>query len=332
MTENKTILGSFFKAIGYLDPNKNIVVSVSGGSDSDIILDFVYQCGFLDKVKLVWFDTGMEYDATKRHLDYLEARYNCHIERIKAYKPIPSCVKQYGVPFISKFISEQIERLQRHNFQWEDEPVDVLLERYPGCKCSIQWWCNVHSFNQWNISYKKYLKEFLIENPPTFSISSKCCVYSKKKTAKRYYKENATDVCITGMRMAEGGVRQGAYKSCYESYSSNQPDSYRPIWWYTQQDKEEYNRAYAIKNSDCYTKYGFRRTGCVCCPFGLQLEHELKVLERYEPKLYNVAWQVFGQSYEYTRKYYEFRRSKEAEDRRIIRKTASLDRFLEVME
>lgn len=329
MTENKTILGSFFKAIGYLDPSKNIVASISGGSDSDIVLDFIYQCGFLDKVKLIWFDTGLEYTATKDHLDYLENRYNCHIERIKAYQSIPSCVKKHGEPFISKCVSENIEQLQLHNFQWEDEPLDVLFEKYPNCRMALRWWKNDHKMNQFNVSYKKYLKEFLMEHPPTFKISAKCCKYAKKKTAKLYYDQNDTNVVITGMRQAEGGVRAGNFTSCY---STGSPDSYRPIWWYTQQDKIDYNREYGIKNSDCYTKYGLKRTGCVGCPFALDLEDNLVVIERYEPKLYKVVWQVFGQSYEYTRQYYQFRRAKEMEDKRTVRKTPTLDQWTEVTE
>lgn len=321
--DNPHIAGAFFKAIGYIDQSKKYAVSVSGGSDSDIVLDFMVQCD-CKNAHYIFFDTGLEYEATKKHITYLENRYNITIERIKAYKPIPACCKEYGVPFINKFVSENIERLQKHDFKWEDKPLEELLKDYPGCTSSIYWWTNNHKFPQWNINYKKYLKEFLIDNPPTFSISSKCCTYAKKKTAKKLYKDLDPDVVVTGLRSAEGGIRQAAFSSCY---SVGKPDTYRPIWWFTNEDKAEYNRFYKIKNSECYTKYGFKRTGCACCPFGLELEEELLKTKKYEPKLYKAVLGVFGKSYDYTRQYYKFRAEKENQNARDIRKTLSLEEY-----
>ena len=329
--ENPHILGAFAKGIGYLDTDKNIVASISGGSDSDVIMDFIAQFGIKDKVNFVFFDTGLEYQATKEHLDYLEDKYNVQIERIKSYMSIPATCKKYGVPFISKFISEQIERLQKAGFKWEDKPYKELSEEYPHCKSSLKWWTNEHTYNQWCISYKKLLKEFLIENPPDFKISSKCCFYAKKKTAKEYYKKNNTDIIITGLRQAEGGVRSSAYNSCYSAMDKG-PDNYRPIWYFTNQDKEDYCKKYCIKHSRAYTQYGFKRTGCSCCPFGLELEHELKQTAKYEPKLYRAVNSVFGRSYEYTRSYYKFRKEQENEIYRTKLKTPSIFSFEEVSQ
>jgi len=39
---------------------------------------------------------------------------------------------------------------------------------------------------------------------------------------------------------------------------------------------------------------------------GRDFEQELKVIETYEPKLYKAVNNIFGDSYEYTRKYREF--------------------------
>lgn len=60
----------------------------------------------------------MEYVATKEHIAFLEQKYDITIERVKPEKSIPTCVKQYGVPFLSKYVSEQMMRLQSHGFQW----------------------------------------------------------------------------------------------------------------------------------------------------------------------------------------------------------------------
>lgn len=45
---------------------------------------------------------------------------------------------------------------------------------------------------------------------------------------------------------------------------------------------------------------------CAGCPFGRDFEQELSVIEHYEPKLYKAVNNIFGDSYEYTRKYKAF--------------------------
>ena len=87
------------------------------------MLDIVWRCDKENKVDYVWFDTGLEYQATKEHLEYLEEHYGIKIIRHKAIKAIPLSCKEYGQPFVSKQVSEFIQRLQSHNFKWEDEPI-----------------------------------------------------------------------------------------------------------------------------------------------------------------------------------------------------------------
>ena len=119
-----------------------------------------------------------------------------------ADKPIPTCVKQYGVPFLLKYVSEQMMRLQPHGFQWEDEPFEVLLQRYPRCKTALQWWCGercsdengVQKISRFSIYRNRFLKEFIMQNSPDFPISNKCCEYAKKKPAKRIVKEHDADL------------------------------------------------------------------------------------------------------------------------------------------
>lgn len=239
----------------------------------------------------------------------MEAKYGIEIFPYKAIKPIPFCCKEYGQPFLSKFVSEHISRLQRHNFQWEDESYEDLVKKYPNCKCGIAWWTNhreqtKYGFSKFNINYNKYLKEFMIANPPTFKISQKCCDYAKKKVAEKLYKDYEADLSIIGVRKAEGGIRSSTYKSCFET--SHGISQYRPVFWYLAKDKEEYEEHYHIEHSKCYTVYGLDRTGCACCPFGRHFEHELEVVKKYEPKLYKAVNNIFGDSYEYTRRYRQF--------------------------
>lgn len=68
----------------------------------------------------------------------------------------------------------------------------------------------------------------------------------------------------------------------------------------------DYEKHYDISHSKCYTKYGLERTGCAGCPFGRDFEYELEVIEKYEPKLFVAVNNIFGDSFEYIRKYREF--------------------------
>ena len=285
----------------------NIVVSVSGGSDSDIMVDMFTKCDPDKKVKYVFFDTGLEFQATKKHLEYLEKKYDIKIERVKAIKSIPTCCREYGQPFLSKQVSEFMSRLQRHNFKWEDRPFDELYKEYPKCKSALQWWCNANGEKSaFNINRNKLLKEFIIANPPKFKISNKCCQYAKKDAAKKFNKENKTDLNVVGVRKAEGGVRATRYKNCFDSKDDTY-DEYRPLFFFTDKDKLEYKEHFNIKYSDCYEVWGMKRTGCAGCPYGTELFNELELIKKYEPELYKAVNNIFKDAYDYTRRYYEFR-------------------------
>lgn len=318
MPKNETIVNNYIKAWNIInkDKYKKIMVSISGGADSDIILDICYRCDKYDKCEYVWFDTGLEYDATKEHLDYLEDKYGIEIKRERAIKPIPISCREYGQPFLSKFVSDMIGRLQRHGFQWENDTYENLIVKYPKCKGAIAWWTNHRDtadfgYSRFNIDYNKFLKEFIIENPPKFRISDKCCKYAKKEVSKQCVKQNGYDLVVTGIRKAEGGIRSGQYKSCF--MEDLEYDTYMPIFWYKKQDREQYEQYFDIIHSRCYTEYGFKRTGCACCPFGFYggLKNELKEAKQYEPKLHKAVCNVFKDSYQYTKEFEKFKKTKE---------------------
>lgn len=302
---------AIFKAHAHLEPAVLVACSISGGSDSDIMMDILYRLDKNKKVKYIYSDTGLEYEATKKHLSYLEDKYGIKIERVKAKMPIPIVCRDYGQPFLSKQISEFIGRLQQHGFSWEDEPLDVLLAKYPKCKAALRWWCNDFGENsRFNIGYRPFLKEFMIENPPDFKISSMCCSYAKKSPLKQFIEQGGFDLSCVGVRKSEGGVRSTVYKNCFTPSENGEIAQFRPIYWIDNPAKEKYKEINSIKFSDCYEVWGLKRTGCAACPYGLNWERELAIIEKYEPKLFLAVNKIFGKSYEYTKKYNEFRRNR----------------------
>lgn len=306
------ILDMLAKVLQVVARHESIMVAVSGGSDSDILLDVIYRLDPHRKARYVFFNTGLETDATRRHLRDLEEKYGIKIEWIPPVMPIPTCCRKYGQPFWSKRFSEYIYRLQRHGFRWEDEPFEVLYAKYPNCKVALKWWCNEWpkrdngKESSFNIAYAPYLKEFMIANPPTFAISSKCCEKAKKEPAKKFQDSEDFDLSCNGIRKLEKGARADSFKSCF-STSAEGLDLFRPLFWLSDSDKLDYKKHYGITNSDCYEVWGMHRTGCCGCPFGKDFEQELVLLQQYEPKMYKAAMKIFGDSYDYTRRYLAFR-------------------------
>lgn len=317
-----TIFDGLIKAKSVLNSHNNIMVSVSGGADSDNMIDIVEHLRPRDdkhRVTYVWFDTGVEMDATKRHLTYLENKYGITILRERWKTQVAGAVRNVGYPFYSKNFAEYISRLQKHNFQWEDEPFDVLLKKYPNCKAALRWWCNnwkdePHKPLQSEIASAKYLKEFMIENPPTFSISNRCCNESKKKVGDATYKKYNFDIQLIGIRKAEGGARSTSIKSCMADGKHGK--QYYPLFWWKAEDKTAFENTYDITHSDAYTVYGCKRTGCAGCPFAGRYSKELAMLHQYEPKLANAVEHIFAPAYEYANKYQEYKNMRKATDKR----------------
>lgn len=313
ISENRSvILDAASKAKNYIELHTRPVCAISGGSDSDIMIDIILKFDPERKTKFVFFNTGIEMLPTKKHIPYLESKYGIVIEEHRPEMTVPASVHKYGQPFVSKNISEMIQRLQAHNFAWEDGSFEELWEKYPRCKCALKWWCNMHppmkcgDESKLNINRHKGLKEFLMTYPPQFKISNKCCYYAKKKLGHQYYKDNKSDLNITGVRKAEGGVRADAYTSCFSQ--SKLGDEYRPLFWFSDKDKKAYKDHFGIEYSECYTTYGLTRTGCAGCPFGRDYEQELEILKTFEPELYKAVTYIFKDSYEYTQLFKEFRK------------------------
>ena len=323
---NPTILDAAIKTEDHIarqaQQGGKIMVSISGGSDSDIMLDMFERIGYPDGlVYYAWFDTGMEYQATKRHLVYLEQRYGITIHRHRPKLTVAQACKRYGVPFLGKRPAMAIGRLQQHGFDFGP----ICDNGHPS---DVAWW---HGDTRLSSAGIMGLKEFLMVSPPDFKISDKCCDYAKKNTAKAVAKQiNATLNC-NGMRKSEGGIRSIVLKSCFSEGKTGEADKFRPIFWFTDSDKAEYEKFCEIRHSDCYTEWGFKRTGCACCPFGSGFEEELEVALREEPALYNLANKVFGQSYEYTRRYRQFKEALKRERRRK-RANQSIDNSYEIIK
>lgn len=91
-----------------LREHPNAICSYSGGADSDIMIDLIErtrQMIKLDPVDYVFFNTGLEMQATKDHCKATEKKYGITIRECRPKLNIVQATRKYGVPFVSKIMS-----------------------------------------------------------------------------------------------------------------------------------------------------------------------------------------------------------------------------------
>ena len=304
------------------------ICSYSGGADSDILIDLLERtkAAFeLPPIKYVFFDTGLEMKATRDHVKATAEKYGVEIETVRPKIGIVQASRTYGIPFVSKIMSAGMGGWQKKGIpltiadeyvQAEDKAAKraELKARYPKCESIINFLCCCNSAGeprpniQLVINSSKYMLDFIKENPPDFQISAVCCDHCKKHPAQRVQK--GYDMIITGERRDEGGMRSVPRKDntslCFTETSNGQY-RLRPLYYVTDKDKAWYKEHYGIRYSDAYEVYGLTRTGCCGCPISYKAVDDLEKIRSYEPNVVKAAWNIFGKSYEYRRKYNEYK-------------------------
>lgn len=315
------------------------ICSYSGGSDSDILLDMierVREMFGLPPVKYVFFNTGLEMEATKRHVREMAEKYGVEIETVRPKINIVNATRKYGIPFVSKIMSAGLEGVQKKGIplsihdefnQAQDKTAKraELKQRYPGCESTINFLCCCNSKGeprpdiQLVINSSKYMLDFIRENPIPFRVSNECCNWCKKDIAHKVQK--GYDMVITGERRDEGGMRsvprsasEGVQTMCFTETADGQ-FRFRPLYYVSDADKAWYKEYYGLRYSDAYEVYGFKRTGCCGCSISARAVEDLEMLRPYEPNLVKAAWNIFGPSYRYRKQYDEYRRKRLAEDK-----------------
>lgn len=296
--EDIDIYNSFCVTNAKLFTYDKIICSISGGSDSDVMLHLLETVNkdIGTNIEYIYFDTGLEYDATKEHIKELEEKYKIKITVVKAKVPIPISCKKYGQPFLSKQVSEYISRLQKYNFQWENEDFETLLNRYcikadyelekylehelnkaqtikgytpklkkyskteygwyTGCVISLKWWCNERGINS---RFNIEYNKYLKEFMtlhPPWFNISPKCCKGAKKDVIHDYLKEHS------FDLSCVGVRKaegGTRATAYKNCFTaytDKEDEYRPIFWYKKDTKELFVEFFNITHSRCYTEYG----------------------------------------------------------------------------
>lgn len=321
----------------HLKEHPRAMCSYSGGSDSDIMIDLIERVrGIFDlpPVDYAFFNTGLEMEATKRHVRETAEKYGVEIKTYRPEKSVVTATREYGQPFVSKIMSAGLEGVQKKGIplsiadeyaQAEDKAAkrQELRERYPKCEQTINFLCCCNSAGeprpniQLVINSSKWMLDFIKENPIPFKVSNRCCDVCKKSVAHKVQK--GYDMVITGERRDEGGMRSVPRKdSTSMCFTETADGTYRlrPLYYVTDADKAWYKEHYGIRYSDAYEVYGLTRTGCCGCAISYKAVEDLEKIRPYEPNLVKAAWNVFGDSYRYREAYNRYkaeRRKREKE-------------------
>ena len=315
------------------------ICSYSGGADSDILIDLIETARkiapSLPEVRYVFFNTGLEMKATRDHVKATEEKYGVQIAEIRPKVNIVNATRKYGIPFVSKIMSQGLSEWQKKGVplsiadeyeQAEDKHAKrmELKERYPHCENVINFLCCCNSAGeprpniQLVINSSKYMRDFIAEYPPDFQISASCCDYCKKQVAHEVQKDY--EMVITGERRDEGGMRSVPRKDntalCFTETSSGQY-RLRPLYYVSDKDKEWYKERQGIRYSDAYEVYGLTRTGCCGCSISYKAVEDLEKIKPFEPNVVKAAWNLFGKSYLYRQKYNEYKAKRMAEEDQI---------------
>lgn len=320
----------------HLKQHPNAICSYSGGADSDILIDLIERTRAtfnLPPVAYAFFNTGLEMKATRDHVKATAEKYGVEIKEYRPKVNIVRAVREHGVPFVSKIMSGGLGEWQKKGVplsiadeynEAEDKIAKrkELKERYPKCESLINFLCCCNAQGeprpniQLVINSSKWMLDFIKENPPDFQISAKCCDYCKKQLAHSIQKPY--DMIITGERRDEGGMRSVPRKDntalCFTETSSGQY-RLRPLYYVSGTDKAWYKEEYGIRYSDAYEVYGLTRTGCCGCPISYKAEEDLAKIGVYEPNVVKAAYNIFGKSYEYRRKYVSYKAERTAREK-----------------
>lgn len=245
--------------------NKNIdntYISFSGGKDSTILHYLIDIAIPNNDIPRVFINTGIEYNDIVNFVKDLQ-KNDDRIIIINSGINIKNMLETYGYPFKSKEHSKKLDLYQHgSSSEWITNYLDEHKISKFKCPKVLRY--------QFNKNYN-------------IKISDKCCQKLKKDVLHNYEKNNNKKCGITGMRNSEGGQR--ANLNCILLDKKGNLKRYHPLAKVTDEWCEWFIEKYNIKLCKLYYEpFNFKRTGCKGCPFSLDLQKQLDIMEKYLPQ------------------------------------------------
>ena len=236
----------------------NAYISFSGGKDSTVLHYLIDLALPNNKIPRVYINTGIEYKSIVNFVKEL-AKQDDRIIVVNSGVNIKQMLEDKGYPFKSKEHSLKIG-------EWQKGSRAKSIVKY---KEGINFVCPKILQYQFEDSFK-------------LKLSSECCNELKKKPIKKWQKENHRTISITGMRRAEGGQRSNI--NCIVTEKEGALLKFHPLSVVNDSFEEWFINEYNIKLCELYYEpYNFIRTGCKGCPYAIELQRELDVMEKFLP-------------------------------------------------
>ena len=256
------VIGNFISRM-----DGKVYLAFSGGKDSTVLM---HLCEMVKKdILCIFVNTGCESPSIVKFVrEMKEEGHNIMTIRPKI---TPRQVwETYGFPLVSKQQSHMIHKIRMN-------PTSKIAQLHLGLGKKTMF-----------TLAKKW--RYLLEVP--YETSDMCCAKLKKEPSHRIGKELGLSP-IVGVMASESMTRTAVYLrggGC-NVFKDNALDSKSmPLSIWTDDDIWEFIRTKNIRIADDYSR-GKKRTGCVCCGFGVQFPDDtrLEFLYKYHPKYYNMV-------------------------------------------
>lgn len=298
------------------DLENNAYISFSGGKDSTILHYLIDLALPNNNIPRVFINTGIEYLDIVRFVKEMQQKDD-RIIIINSGINIKQMLEKYGYPFKSKqhshnlaiyqnenyidcdnneFIIKQSEKkkkliqipyLESYYEEYTDYHIPLTLVRYLGVEKTNTL---IRCPNKLRYQFTKYFN---------IKVSDECCNRLKKIPIKNWSKNNNKFICLTGMRKEEGGQRKSI--NCVITDKENNLVKFHPLLVVSDKWENEFIEKYNIKLCKLYyPPYNFKRTGCKGCPFSLNLQEQLEIMDKHLPnekKQCEIIWKPVYEEY-----------------------------------
>lgn len=285
---------------------ENFYLSFSGGKDSTVLHYLLDEALPGNRIPRVFIDTGIEYLAIRKFVMGL-AEKDDRFAVIKPTVPIKKMLDEEGYPFKSKEFSRRVydyKSLAETVDRFKDMPTDEMKEFMQSHRefersllgKGIFLIYYLHDLRAkrdkdgYLIGYEEATKfacpkklRFIFDKGYGLKINSQCCQRLKKDPVHRWQKENGRTIAMTGMRREEGGQRANI-KGCILTDKNGNVTKFHPLLVVSDEWEEWYIKERGIELCELYREpFNFKRTGCKGCPFALDLQEQLTIMQEYLP-------------------------------------------------
>lgn len=256
---------------------ENFYISFSGGKDSTALHHLIDEAIPGNKIPRVFINTGIEYEFIRKYVIDLKQKddrfviFNSNVN-------ITKMLHDKGYPFKSKEHSCKLSMFQKKGTETK----------------SVSKYINEKSFGCPDVLKYQFTDGFNLK------VSDRCCYELKKHPIQRYEKETGGSISILGLRMGEGGQRAN-HEGCTVFDKNHSLKKFKPLNPCSNEFIEWYLHKRNIKLCSLYyPPYNFKRTGCKGCPYAIDLQDQLEVMEKYFPderKQCELIWKPVYQEY-----------------------------------